>query len=201
MSRIGKKTITVPAGVKVAIKDSTVAMRRAQGQAFIQVPPGDPGDLAESEKSIQVTTDANLPEGADVAKFWGTTRALINNMITGVTKGYEKTMEIVGVGWVPTLQGKKLKLQVGFANAILLDIPVGLTVTVDKTFVKIGGPDKQMVGQFATSMRAVRKPEPYNGKGIKYLEEVIKRKQGKAFSTEWMVRWVGTDFWLVFSFG
>lgn len=181
MSRIGKKTITVPAGVKVAIKDSTVAIEGPKGKLSFTFRPEIRVSWAESEKSIQVTTDANLPEGADVAKFWGTTRALINNMITGVTKGYEKTMEIVGVGWVPTLMGKKLKLQVGFANAIFLDIPVGLTVTVDKTFVKIGGPDKQMVGQFAASMRAVRKPEPYNGKGIKYLEEVIKRKQGKAF--------------------
>lgn len=181
MSRIGKKTITVPAGVKVAIKDSTIAVEGPKGKLSLKFRPEVRVAWAESEKSIQVTTDANLPEGADVGKYWGTTRALINNMIAGVTKGYEKTMEVVGVGWVPTLMGKKLKLQVGFANAIMLDIPVGLTVTVDKTFVKIAGPDKQMVGQFAASMRAVRKPEPYNGKGIKYQEEVIKRKQGKAF--------------------
>lgn len=181
MSRIGKKIITVPAGVKIAIKDNAVSVEGPKGKLAMKFRPEVRVAWSESEKSIQVTMDPNLPERSDASKFWGTTRALINNMIAGVTKGYEKTMEVVGVGWVPTLMGKKLKLQVGFANAIMLDIPAGLTVTVDKTFVKIGGPDKQMVGQFAASMRAVRKPEPYNGKGIKYQEEVIKRKQGKQF--------------------
>jgi large subunit ribosomal protein L6 len=98
-----------------------------------------------------------------------------------VTDGYEKAMEVVGVGWTATLQGKKLKLVVGFANAIMVDIPAGLDVAVDKQFVKVRGPDKQLVGQFAAEMRALRKPEPYNGKGIKYTTEVIKKKQGKQF--------------------
>jgi large subunit ribosomal protein L6 len=102
-------------------------------------------------------------------------------MIDGVTKGYEKTMEVVGVGWTAALAGKQLKMVVGYANPIIMDIPAGLTVTVDKQFVKVAGPDKQSVGQFASAMRQKRKPEPYNGKGIKYTTETIKRKQGKQF--------------------
>ncbi len=102
-------------------------------------------------------------------------------MVEGVTKGYEKSMEVVGVGWQASVMGKTLKLVVGYANTLQMTIPAGLTVTVDKQIVKINGADKQMVGQFAAAMRALKKPEPYNGKGIKYLEEVIKRKQGKQF--------------------
>jgi large subunit ribosomal protein L6 len=105
-------------------------------------------------------------------------------MIQGVTKGYEKSMEVVGVGWAPTIQGKQLKLVVGYANPIMMAIPDGLKVTLDeknKQIVKIAGADKQKVGQFAAEMRSKRKPEPYNGKGIKYTTETIKRKQGKQF--------------------
>jgi large subunit ribosomal protein L6 len=115
--------------------------------------------------------------------MWGTTRALIASAVLGVTKGYEKTMEVVGVGWQASVTGDKLKLIVGFANPIMLDIPKGVKVTVDKQFVKVAGPDKQAVGMFASNMRASRKPEPYNGKGVKYTTEVIKKKAGKAFGS------------------
>jgi large subunit ribosomal protein L6 len=107
-------------------------------------------------------------------------------MIDGVSKGYEKTMQVVGTGWSAAVTGKNLKLTVGFANSILMPIPDGLTVVVEKqvgeiTPIKVSGVSRQLVGQFASAMRAKRKPEPYNGKGIKYAEEVIKRKQGKQF--------------------
>ncbi len=181
MSRIGKKPIQVPAGVKIAIKDSTVNVEGPKGKLAFKHRPEVKVAWTESEKAVKVALADNLPEDADAAKFWGTTRALIANMIEGVTKGYEKSMEVVGVGWQASVSGKKLKLQVGFANALFMDIPAGVTVTVDKQIVKIVGPDKQAVGQFASAMRAKRKPEPYNGKGIKYVDEVIKRKQGKQF--------------------
>ena len=107
-------------------------------------------------------------------------------MIEGVTKGYEKTMHVVGTGWNASMAGKNLKLSVGMANPVLMPIPEGLTVVVDKsageiTPIKISGVNRQSVGQFASAMRAKRKPEPYNGKGIKYAEEVIQKKQGKQF--------------------
>lgn len=181
MSRIGKKPIQVPAGVKIALKDGSVNIEGPKGKLSMKHRPEIKVTWAESEKAVKVALADNLPEDADAGKYWGTTRALIANMIEGVTKGYEKSMEVVGVGWTAAVTGKKLKLQVGFANAIVMEIPAGVTVTVDKQIVKVAGPDKQAVGQFASAMRAKRKPEPYNGKGIKYANEVIQRKQGKAF--------------------
>jgi len=182
MSRIGKKTITVPAGVKVSIKDRVVNVEGPKGKLSMTHRPEVVVAWAENEKSITVSLREGLTnENKEANAYWGTTRALIRNMVEGVTKGYEKALEVVGVGWQAIVQGKQLKLNIGFANPIMMDIPVGLTVTVEKAFVKVTGSDKQMVGQFASAMRANRKPEPYNGKGIKYTTEVIKRKQGKQF--------------------
>jgi large subunit ribosomal protein L6 len=182
MSRIGKKAIEVPAGVKVSINGRTVNVEGAKGKLSFTFRPEVVVTWAESEKKVNVElakgyTSANKEANA----YWGTTRAIIRNMIDGVTKGYEKSMEVVGVGWVPSMAGKQLKLVVGLANPLMMDIPVGLTVTVDKQFVRISGADKQLVGQFASAMRQLRKPEPYNGKGIKYTTETIRRKQGKQF--------------------
>lgn len=182
MSRIGKKTIEVPAGVKVAIKDRTVNIEGPKGKLSFTFRPEVSVTWAESEKKVNVALAPGFSrDNKEANAYWGTTRALIRNMIDGVAKGYEKSMEVVGVGWAPSIAGKQLKLVVGLANPLMLDIPVGLTVTVDKQFVRISGPDKQMVGQFAASMRQLRKPEPYNGKGIKYTTETIRRKQGKQF--------------------
>ncbi|MCE2967242.1 MAG: 50S ribosomal protein L6 [Phycisphaerales bacterium] len=184
MSRIGRKHITVPAGVKVAIKDRTVSVTGPLGTLNFTHRPEVQVAYSEAEKAIVCTVDEKtLASNADASAFWGTTRATINANIEGVTKGYRKEMEVVGVGWTAAVQGDKLKLTVGFANPILMPIPKGLKVSVDKQFVKVEGPDKKMVGQFASDMRAKRKPEPYNGKGIKYKEEVIKKKAGKAFGT------------------
>jgi len=182
MSRIGKKIITVPAGVKVSIKDRTINVEGPKGKLTFTFRNEVTVAWAESEKSISVgLSEGNSRDDKEANAYWGTTRALVRNMIDGVAKGYEKTMEVVGVGWVPTLSGKTLKLVVGLANPIMMEVPTGLTVTVEKQFVKIAGADKQMVGQFAAAMRQKRKPEPYNGKGIKYTTETIKRKQGKQF--------------------
>lgn len=178
MSRIGKKAVEVPAGVKVAVKDGTVHVEGPKGKLQFKPRPEIKVAYVESEKAVKVTTDDATGESN---KYWGTARATIRNMVEGVTKGYEKSMEVVGVGWTAAVAGKSLKMTLGFANPIVMDIPAGLTVTVDKQIVKISGSDKQMVGQFASAMRAKRKPEPYNGKGIKYTTEVIKKKQGKQF--------------------
>jgi large subunit ribosomal protein L6 len=182
MSRIGKKAVPVPAGVKIAVKDRTINVEGPKGKLNLTFRPEVKVNWTESEKAINVgLADGFTSENKEANAYWGTTRAHIRNMIEGVTKGYEKALEVVGVGWTASLAGKQLKLVVGFANPIFLDIPVGVTVTVDKQFVKVTGSDKQAVGQFASAMRAVRKPEPYNGKGIKYTNEVVKRKQGKQF--------------------
>ncbi|MBX3389879.1 MAG: 50S ribosomal protein L6 [Phycisphaeraceae bacterium] len=187
MSRIGKKPIEVPAGVKVSVSGNTVELQGPKGKDKLVVHPKVKVAWSESEKAISVSLANSKDENdADAKAQWGTTRALVRNMIEGVTKGYEKTMQVVGTGWTASLAGKNLKLTVGMANAILMPVPEGLTVVVEKqvgelTPIKVSGVSRQLVGQFASAMRAKRKPEPYNGKGIKYAEETIKRKQGKQF--------------------
>jgi large subunit ribosomal protein L6 len=181
MSRIGKQTVSVPAGVKVTIAGSRVTIGGSVGTLNLTVPPNITVKWNESEKSIAVSIDPKLAEDTQTNANWGTTRALVKNMIAGVTKGYEKSLEIVGVGWTAAVAGKNLKMTVGYANPIVMPIPDGVKVTVDKQIVKVAGADKQAVGHFAATMRAHRKPEPYNGKGIKFTTEVIKKKQGKQF--------------------
>jgi large subunit ribosomal protein L6 len=181
MSRIGRKIISVPAGVKVLLQGGNVNVEGPLGKLSFTPHPSVKVAWNESEKSVAVTTDEKADNYDEITAHWGTARAEIQNMIIGVTKGYEKSMEVVGVGWAASLAGKQLKLIVGYANPIMLDIPAGVKIVVEKQIVRVSGPSKHAVGQFAAQMRAKRKPEPYNGKGIKYLEEVIKRKQGKQF--------------------
>lgn len=181
MSRIGKKVITIPAGVKASVSGRKMTVQGAKTSLSMNLPEKVKVVVAEADKQIKVEVSEADQLDRQARADWGTTRALINNMIEGVTKGYEKTMEVVGVGWTAAIQGKNLKMTLGFANPIIMPIPQGLDVTVDKQFVTVKGADKRMVGEFASQMRAKRKPEPYNGKGVKYKEEVIKKKQGKAF--------------------
>ncbi len=194
MSRIGKKPIPVPAGVKVVVSNiatggQSVNIEGPKGKLGLNARAEVKVTWTESEKAIKVELAPGISDKERAPKaYWGTTRALLRNMIEGVTKGYEKQMEVVGTGWQAQVTGKSLKLVAGLANPILMDIPAGLTVTVEKTQgdvtpVRIVGVDRQLVGQFASAMRGKRKPEPYNGKGIKYKEEVIKRKQGKKFGS------------------
>ncbi|MCE7974478.1 MAG: 50S ribosomal protein L6 [Leptolyngbya sp. PLA1] len=182
MSRIGKKPVEVPAGVKVAVKDGSVKVEGPKGTLSMQHRPEVVVTTGEGGKSVSVSLAKGFSaDDKRCSAYWGTTRALLRNMIEGVTKGFERQLEVVGVGWTAAIAGKTLKVTVGFANPIVVDIPAGLTVTVDKQFIKVAGADRQLVGQFVSGVRAKRKPEPYNGKGIKYVEETIKRKQGKQF--------------------
>ncbi|MCL4742997.1 MAG: 50S ribosomal protein L6 [Phycisphaerales bacterium] len=181
MSRIGKQPVAVPKGVKVTVSDDTVKVEGPKGTLSIKRPAEVSVRVDEGAASVVCEIDPARAEDRQVRAHWGTTRAHIQNMVDGVSKGYEKTMEIVGVGWQAALAGREVRLQLGFANPVVMPIPQGLTVTVDKQIVKIAGPDKQAVGQFAAAMRSKRKPEPYNGKGIKYSDETIRRKQGKQF--------------------
>ena len=137
----------------------------------------------ESEKKIVVSVDGARLEEGNRRAYWGLTRANIQNMVDGVTKGYERKLEINGVGWGAKIQGKKIVLSLGFCDPIEHDIPANLTVEVNQNQVIVSGADKQAVGDFASKIRSERKPEPYNGKGVKYVDEVIIRKQGKAFGS------------------
>lgn len=179
MSRIGKKPVEVPKGVKVGVSDRRITVEGPKGKLEWTHRPE--VAVAAGEKSVSVTVDESLLGDRRVRALWGTTRALISNMMVGVTKGYEKKMEIVGVGWTASVAGKTLKMNLGFANTIEMAIPDGITVAVDKQFVTITGADKQAVGQFAAAARAKRPPEPYNGKGVRYATEVIRKKEGKQF--------------------
>lgn len=182
MSRIGRKPVSVPKNVKVNVSGGTVSIEGPKGTLKMQPRPEVGVEYDDSAKAINVTVDQDrVVDDRALRAYWGTTRALLNNMVEGVTKGYERKLEIVGVGWTGAVQGKNLSLKIGFANRIEVPIPAGLNVAVDKQIVTITGADKQQVGHFAASVRAKRKPEPYNGKGIKYTDEVIQRKQGKAF--------------------
>ena len=181
MSRIGKKPITIPDKVKVSIAGDAVTVESGARKLTRRLPARVKVEVDTGAKAVVCTiADADMDD-RQVRADWGSTRAHIGNMITGVTKGFEQRLEINGVGWGATVGGKTLDLKVGYANIIKVPIPAGVEVAVDKNFVNIKGADAQAVGQFAAVVRSKRKPEPYNGKGIKYIEEVIKRKQGKAF--------------------
>ena len=183
MSRIARKPVMIPAGVKVAVNPAsrTVNFEGPKGKLSMTYRP-EVGVKLDGA-NVEVTMDPAIVELGSNRAFWGTTRALIATAVEGVLKGYEKKLEIVGVGWGAKVQGKKLVLTVGFANTLDVAIPDGVKVEVVQMMITVSGPDKQAVGEFASKCRAKRKPEPYNGKGIKYTTEVIQRKQGKAFGS------------------
>jgi large subunit ribosomal protein L6 len=180
MSRIGKKPVPVVSGVKVAVNDHHVKVEGPKGKLELNVHPAIAVKYDDGKKEIVVTR----PNDEKQSKaLHGLTRALLNNMIVGVSTGYKKSLEIQGVGYKVEQKGKNLVFSVGYANTIPLVIPAGVTVQLDgPNKVHLSGADKQAVGQFASDIRRIRKPEPYKGKGIRYEGEVVKIKPGKAFA-------------------
>ncbi len=183
MSRIGKKPVEIPSGVKVSIKDRIVTVETSSKKLSMTHRPEVAVAWDETEKKINVSIDEKNLENKAVRAYWGMTRALIQNMVHGVTKGYEKRLQVVGVGWSAALKGPAVELKLGFASPVTVPIPPGVEVQIEKENITIKGADRQAVGQLAADIRARRKPEPYNGKGIKYIDEVIRRKQGKVFGS------------------
>ncbi len=178
MSRIGNNPVSVPGGVKVALAAQQVQVEGPLGKLAFDFRPEVRVEFDEPSRQIRVKRGA---EDRLSRALHGLTRAMIQNMVVGVTKGYERKLEVVGVGYLAALQKGVLQLRVGFANEVQLPIPAGLTVACpDQNHISIKGIDKQLVGQFAAEVRGVRKPEPYKGKGIKYEGEVIRRKAGKS---------------------
>jgi len=177
MSRIGKKPIAIPSGVKVNVADREISVEGKLGK-LVWCHREEVGVAVDEEaKSVAVTRHN---EDRQSRALHGLTRALIQNMVVGVAEGYEKRLEIHGVGYLGAIDNGVLQLRVGFANEIHKKIPAGLDVTCpDQTHVVVKGIDKQKVGQFAAEVRSVRKPEPYKGKGIRYEGEQIRRKAGK----------------------
>jgi large subunit ribosomal protein L6 len=181
MSRIGKKPIPVADGVEITVSDKTVTVKGKNGELTWTCHKNMELAYDADAKVINVTRPNDQRENR---ALHGLTRSLINNMVEGVQKPYEKKLEIIGVGYNATIKGKNLDLQVGFANTISVPIPdIVKCVLTDPTHITLTSPDKHAVGQLAANIRRVRPPEPYKGKGIRYLGEHIKRKAGKAFAS------------------
>ena len=180
MSRIGKKPVTVPQGVDVSVNDGVVKVKGPKGELSWEHHPNIKVSFDSGSRELRVERPNDQRQNR---ALHGLTRSLINNMVTGVSTPFEKKLEIVGVGYNASLNGKTLQLQVGFANAVKLPVPAGVICEVpDATHITLRSADKQAVGQFAAEVRAVRPPEPYKGKGIRYAGEHVRRKAGKALA-------------------
>lgn len=175
MSRIGKKPVPVPAGVTAAISEGVLSVKGPKGTLTLTLVDDIAYKVEEGSISVLPANDTKRARA-----FWGMQRTLVDNLVTGVTAGYTKILDITGVGYRANVQGKVLKLQLGYSHDVNYDVPEGIEIkTPDNTTVEISGMDKQRVGQVAAEIRRWRKPEPYKGKGIKYRGEYIFRKEGK----------------------
>ncbi|MHC4808849.1 MAG: 50S ribosomal protein L6 [Planctomycetota bacterium] len=183
MSRIGKKPISVPGGVKVDVQSGTrtVQVEGPKGKLSFQWRPEVDVVWDEGSRQIECRPAAGHDGDRLARALWGTTRARIQNMILGVTTGFSRRLEVIGVGWNAKVKGKSLELNVGYCHPIVLDPPAGVEFAVEQNAITITGADKQAVGQFAAVVRDKRRPEPYKGKGIRYSDEFVIRKQGKVF--------------------
>ena len=175
MSRIGKRPVDVPKGVDVSVKERTVRVKGPKGDLTLNVHPALSVKLDDGAVQVERPSDS-----AEHKALHGLTRTLIANMVSGVTDGYQKALEIQGVGYKAERSGKGIKLSVGFSHTVQYDAPPGITIDLpNPTTILIKGADKQMVGQVASEIRAVQPPEPYKGKGIRYQGEQVRRKAGK----------------------
>jgi large subunit ribosomal protein L6 len=175
MSRIGKKAVPVPAGVTVTLDGQTVTVKGAKGQLAWTLP-----DEIEVRQEGQELVLSKRVETTRAQAMWGLSRTLVNNMVVGVTQGYEETLELVGVGYRAAMKGQALSMQLGFSHDVDIKPPAGVTFATPKqTEIKISGIDKQLVGETAARIRRIRPPEPYKGKGVRYAGEKVRRKEGK----------------------
>jgi len=175
MSRLGKLPISLPAGTEAKIENNLITVKGPKGelkQVFNDVVKV---ELVDGQIVISIKDKDSKKEKA----YWGLYRSLINNMVVGVSTGFEKKLEINGVGYRAAIVGQKLTLTVGFSHPVVFDLPTGITGVVAGNAITISGFDKQLVGEMAAQIRKIKKPEPYKGKGIKYSDEVVRRKEGK----------------------
>lgn len=180
MSRIGKKPVVIPNGVEVNIDGSTLTVKGPKGTLSVVMHPHVRATIEQDPKAVTVAVEDG--EQVDDRALWGLTRQLIANAVEGVQKPYSKALEFVGVGFKVALEGRTVMMDVGFSHRVPFELPQGIDGKVDKQVLTIEGIDKQLVGETAARIRRVKPPEPYKGKGIKYVDEVIRRKAGKAAS-------------------
>ena len=175
MSRIGKKPIAIPSGVTITLNGNTIGVKGPKGQLSYTAPDDVKVEQGADGLSFTVANDSQRARG-----MWGLSRTLTNNMVEGVTKGFEENLELVGVGYRAAMKGKNLSLQLGFSHDIDMPPPDGIAfASARPTEIKISGIDKQMVGEVAARIRRIRPPEPYKGKGVRYAGEKVRRKEGK----------------------
>ena len=175
MSRIGKKPIAIPKGGTVKVDGNTVDVKGPKGQLRQPLPPG---IVAAVEDGHLVTRKAR--EARELDKFHGLARSLVNNAVVGVTEGFKKELDIVGVGYRAEMKGKQVVLALGYSHPVVFDVPPGIDIAIDKqTHITVSGVDRQLVGQVAANLRRLRKPDPYQQKGVRYTGEVLKKKAGK----------------------
>ena len=175
MSRIGKKPIPLPKGVNVTVREEAVEVKGPKGTLTQRLPPG--VRFAVEGTTLVATTVGPDPE---LGKFHGLARSLVANAVAGVTDGFKKELDIVGVGYRAELKGKQVHFALGYSHPVIFDIPVGIDIAVDKqTHITVTGVDRQLVGQVAANIRRMRKPDPYKQKGVRYTGEVLKKKAGK----------------------
>ena len=175
MSRIGKKAVAIPSGVTVTLEGQTVTVKGPKGQLSWTV-----AEEIEVKQENGELTLSKRGEGQRAQAMWGLSRTLVANMVTGVTTGFERTLELVGVGYRAAMKGQALSMQLGFSHDVDIPAPTGISFAVPKqTEIKISGIDKQQVGELAAQIRRIRPPEPYKGKGVRYAGEQVRRKEGK----------------------
>ncbi len=191
MSRIGKKPIEIPEGVEIKIEDGKVVVKGPKGELSKEIRPEIRVEIKNEElyvfpkKEIQENSVVKKDSGKtkQIRAFWGLTRSFLANMIKGVVQGYEKKLEIQGLGYKASLEGNDLILNIGFSHPKKIETPEGIKLSVEKNIIIISGFDKELVGRVAAGIRKVRPPEPYKGKGIRYVGEVVRKKVGKKAAT------------------
>jgi large subunit ribosomal protein L6 len=176
MSRIGLKPIVIPSGVEVTQSGQNVTVKGSKGSLFLTLPTA----VTLVREGEELKLSVAHPEIKKEKALWGTFRALLQNLIKGVTEGFSRSLEVNGIGYRANVAGKKIVLEVGFSHEVNFPLPDGVTAVVDKNIVTLSGIDKQLVGETAARLRRVRPPEPYKGTGIKYTDEIVRRKAGKA---------------------
>lgn len=175
MSRIGKQTINIPAGVSVEVKDGMIVVTGPKGTLNRTIHPAVQLTVADGVATVSVSNPLEKQERA----LWGTFSAHVKNMVQGVSTPFERKLEVHGVGYKVAMQGKDLKIDVGYSHSVIFPIPEGVTAQTEGNVITLQSINKELLGQTAAKVRAVRKPEPYKGKGIKYQEEIIRKKAGK----------------------
>ncbi len=175
MSRIGKKIITLPAGVTVTIDGQMISAKGPKGTLQVEAHPWTTVTMSDEGLTVAIADEEIKKQRA----IWGLTRSLIQNIVEGVATGFKKQLEINGIGFKAAMQGKDLLLNVGFSHPVVYKAQEGITLSVEKNIITIEGTNKQVVGQTAAEIRHIKEPEPYKGKGIRYTDEVVRRKAGK----------------------